>query len=98
MEQALKHHRRLYILKKKLLVIPMKGKLELHFNEASLKDIGVTVLKKHDKKNISKIKKWVKESKVVDVVYIDRTQLLVDAVLSKYIIATELYAKLLHQI
>jgi hypothetical protein len=40
----------------------------------------------------------VKESKVVDVVYIDRTQLLVDAVLSKYIIATELYAKLLHQI
>ena len=43
-------------LKKKLLVIPMKGQLEQHFNAASLKDIGVPVLKKLNKKNISKIK------------------------------------------
>lgn len=85
-------------LKKKLLVIPMKGQLEQHFNAASLQDIGVEVLKKLKKKNIFKIKKWLKHGKVVDVVYPDRTQLIVDAVLSKYIIATELSNKLLHEI
>ena len=85
-------------LKKKLLVIPMKGQLEQHFNAASLKDMGVPVLKKLKKKNISKIQKWVKHGKVVDVVYPDQTQLIVDAVLSKYIIATELTTKLMHEI
>lgn len=85
-------------LKKKLLVIPMKGQLEQHFNAASLKDIGVPVLKKLKKKNVSKIKKWVKKGNVVEVVYPDRTQLIVDAVLSKYIIATELSNKLMHEI
>jgi uncharacterized protein (TIGR00661 family) len=33
-------------LKKKLLVIPMKGQFEQHFNGASLLDIGVPVIKK----------------------------------------------------
>lgn len=85
-------------LKKKLLVIPMKGQFEQHFNAASLKDIGVPVLKKLKKKNLLKIRKWVKKGEVVEVVYPDRTQLIVDAVLSKYIIATELSNKLMHQI
>ncbi|WP_152286994.1 glycosyltransferase family protein [Flavicella marina] len=85
-------------LKKKLLVIPMKGQLEQHFNAESLKDIGVPVLAKLKKKNISKIKKWVKKGKVIHVDYPDKTQFIVDAVLSKYIIATELSNKLLHEI
>ena len=85
-------------LKKKLLVIPMKGQFEQHYNAASLKDLGVPVLKKLKKKNLPKIKKWVKKGKVIDVVYPDRTQLIVDAVLSKYIIATELTNKLMYEI
>lgn len=84
-------------LKKKLLVIPMKGQLEQAFNAAGLKEMGVPVLKKLKKKQLPKIKKWVKKGKVVEVVYPDRTQFIVDAVLSKYIIATELSHKLMHE-
>ncbi len=85
-------------LKKKLLVIPMVGQYEQQYNAESLKDFGVPVLKRLRKKNISKIKKWVKEGEVVEVSFPDRTQLIIDAVLSKYIIATELTNKLLHDI
>lgn len=85
-------------LKKKLLVIPMKGQFEQHFNAASLKDIGVPVLKKFKKKHLKKIKNWVKNGEVVEVEYPDRTQIIIDAVLSKYIIATELTLKLMEEV
>lgn len=85
-------------LKKKLLVIPMKGQFEQHFNAASLKDIGVPVVKKLKKKHLPKIKKWVKSDKVIEVSYSDTTQVIIDAVLSKYIIATELTNQLMHEI
>lgn len=85
-------------LGKKLLVIPMVGQYEQHFNAAGLKDLGVPVLKKLKKKNIQKIKKWVKSKKVVEVSFPDETQFIVDSLLSKYIIATELSNKLLEEV
>jgi hypothetical protein len=42
-----------YYLKKKLLVVPMKNQYEQHFNAASLKQLGVPVLKKTDEKAFS---------------------------------------------
>jgi len=85
-------------LKKKLLVIPMVGQYEQQFNAESLREFGVPVLKKLKKKHLAQIKKWVKNGELIDVNFPDRTQLIIDAVLSKYIIATELTNKLLHEI
>ena len=84
-------------LRKRLLVIPMRGQYEQHFNAASLKEMGVPVMKKMRKKNLKKIKKWVVKGKVIDVSFPDETQFIVDAVLSKYIIATELTSEFLHE-
>ncbi|WP_139957662.1 glycosyltransferase family protein [Flavicella sediminum] len=85
-------------LKKKLLVIPMVGQYEQQYNAVSLKEMGVKVLPKLKKKHLKKIRKWVNDDKVVKVNFPDRTQFIVDAVLSKYIIANELTSELLQEI
>ncbi len=85
-------------LKKKLLVIPMKGQFEQHFNAAGLRDCGVPTLKSFKKKHLPKINKWIAKEVTTEVDYPDTTVQIVDAVLSKYIIATELSQKLLHEI
>lgn len=85
-------------LRKKLLVIPMVGQYEQHFNAAGLKDLGVPVLRKLKKKNFQKIKNWVKSEEKVEVSFPDETQFIVDSLLSKYIIATELSNKLLQEV
>lgn len=49
-------------LKKKLMVVPMKNQYEQHFNAASLKELGVPVIKKVNKKNLDKIGDWIESS------------------------------------
>lgn len=85
-------------LKKKLLVIPMKGQYEQHINAAGLADLGVPVIQKLEQKYLDIIQKWIDSDEVIQVSYPDRTQEIIDNVLSKYIIATELSHKLIQEI
>jgi len=60
-------------LGKKLLVVPMKSQLEQHYNAASLKQLGVPVLKKVKKKSLEKIIEWLDTDARVTVNYNDNT-------------------------
>lgn len=60
-------------LEKKLMVVPMKSQLEQHYNAASLKKLGVPVLKKVKKSSIDKIIEWIDTDKRVSVQYDDIT-------------------------
>lgn len=68
-------------LMKKLMVVPMKNQYEQHFNAAGLKDLGVPVIKKLNKKNVNAIQNWVNEGKVIQVNYPDETQQVIDRLL-----------------
>jgi uncharacterized protein (TIGR00661 family) len=56
-------------LRKKLLVVPMKNQHEQHFNAASLKQLGVPVIKKVSKKNLSKVEAWIEAENIIKVDY-----------------------------
>jgi uncharacterized protein (TIGR00661 family) len=56
-------------LHKKLLVVPMKSQLEQHYNAASLKQMGVPVIKKLRKKHLNKIVEWIETENRVTVDY-----------------------------
>lgn len=60
-------------LHKKLLVVPMKSQLEQHYNAASLKKLGVPVIKKVRKKHLDKIIEWIETDNIVSVDYKDIT-------------------------
>jgi uncharacterized protein (TIGR00661 family) len=61
-------------LKKKLMVIPMKGQYEQQCNAAALEDMGVPVIKSLKKKHLQKIKDWVLSGEVIPVNYPDITE------------------------
>ncbi|MEP6927149.1 MAG: glycosyltransferase family protein [Ginsengibacter sp.] len=71
-------------LKKKLMVIPMKGQYEQQCNAAALKKMGVPVLKKLKTSKVEKIIDWVKNGKVIPVDYPNITQKVVDEVFKKH--------------
>ena len=77
-------------LKKKLLVVPMKGQYEQAFNAESLRQLGVPVINKLSKKNVSEIEQWVRSDNSIDLHFPDKTQEIVDKILTNHIIATEL--------
>ena len=58
-------------LNKKLMVVPMKSQLEQYYNAASLKKLGVRVLKKIKKSNLNDIIEWVDTEARVTVDYRD---------------------------
>ncbi len=60
-------------LGKKLMVVPMKSQLEQHYNAASLKQLGVPVLKKMKKSNLEKIMEWIETDARISVSYKDIT-------------------------
>jgi uncharacterized protein (TIGR00661 family) len=60
-------------LKKKLMVVPMQSQLEQFYNAASLKQLGVPVLKKMRKKNLERIQEWVDKDDYVVVKFDDVT-------------------------
>ncbi|MFZ6012687.1 MAG: glycosyltransferase family protein [Bacteroidota bacterium] len=61
-------------LQKKLLVVPMKSQLEQHYNAASLKKLGVPVIKKMKKKHLKKLVSWLETDARVSVEYQDITE------------------------
>ncbi|NNC71094.1 MAG: glycosyl transferase, partial [Flavobacteriaceae bacterium] len=80
-------------LKKKLMVIPMKGQYEQAYNAESLKQLGVPILKRLGKKQVLTIKNWIHCDTIVELNFPDQTQAIVDKILTNHIIATELTNK-----
>ena len=70
-------------MKKKLMVIPMKGQYEQQCNAAALKKMGVPVLKSLKLKHIEKIDNWIKEGILVEVDYPDNTSEIIERILSE---------------
>jgi uncharacterized protein (TIGR00661 family) len=71
-------------LKKKLMVIPMKGQYEQQCNAAALEEMGVPVLKKLKISKVEKINDWVKNGKIIEVNYPNMTEKIVDEVFKKH--------------
>lgn len=69
-------------LKKKLMVIPMKGQYEQQCNAAALRKMGVPVISSLRKRNISKIKKWVTNNERIDVNFPDQTDIIINQILA----------------
>ncbi|NAS10574.1 glycosyltransferase family protein [Poritiphilus flavus] len=70
-------------MKKKLLVIPMKGQYEQQCNMAALKKMGVPVIKTFKAKHQDKIRKWLEDDRIVEVNYPDITEQVIELVLSE---------------
>jgi uncharacterized protein (TIGR00661 family) len=68
-------------LKKKLLVIPMKGQYEQQCNAAALAALGVPVLKSLKEKHLGKIKSWLQHPQSIPVSYPDITEKIIDLVI-----------------
>jgi uncharacterized protein (TIGR00661 family) len=60
-------------LQKKLLVVPMKGQYEQHYNAAALKLLGIPVMKKMKKKSVKKIGEWMDTKKSPQIAFADIT-------------------------
>ena len=71
-------------LKKKLMVIPMKGQYEQQCNAAALKTMRVPVIKRLKKKHLDIIKDWVATDQQIMVNYPDTTQRIINMVIKKH--------------
>jgi predicted glycosyltransferase len=71
-------------LKKKLMVIPMKGQYEQQCNAAALKEMGVPVIKSLKLKHLEKIVTWVNMSQQIPVDYSNDTEIILDEIIKKY--------------
>jgi len=85
-------------LKKKLLVVPMKGQYEQACNAESLKELGVLVLPSFNKKSVPILLEWSENNTVIDIDFPDRTQFIIDEIITNHIVATELSERLLQNI
>ena len=70
-------------LKKKLLVIPMKGQYEQQCNAAAIATLGVPVLKSLKSKHLEKIKSWVANPQSIPVNYPDITENIIDQLIQE---------------
>lgn len=68
-------------LKKKLLVIPMKGQYEQQCNAAALKKMGIPVIKSLKKKHIATIQEWIKNEQHIKVDYPNDTEKIINNIL-----------------
>lgn len=71
-------------LKKKLIVIPMKGQYEQQCNAAALRTMGVPVIKSLKKKHIETIRAWVESSQQIIVNYPNTTQRIIRMLVKKH--------------
>lgn len=71
-------------LRKKLMVIPMKGQYEQHCNAAALKKLGVPVMKSLKTKHLAVLQAWVESSQKIEVDYPDITGDIINMVVSMY--------------
>jgi len=71
-------------MKKKLLVIPMKGQYEQQLNAAALKSMGVTVIKSLKPKHNETIMNWIDNGKVISVDYPDNTYGILEHIVKRH--------------
>ncbi|MBN8699343.1 MAG: glycosyl transferase [Chitinophagales bacterium] len=71
-------------MKKKLMVIPMKGQYEQQCNADALADMGVPVLKSLKRKHLEKIKTWANEKQLILVNYPNNTERILDMIIRKH--------------
>lgn len=69
-------------LKKKLMVIPMKGQYEQQCNAAALYKMGIPVISSLKKKHVNKIKNWVTKDTRVNVKFPNQTEAIIDEILA----------------
>ena len=69
-------------MKKKLMVIPMKGQYEQQCNAAALKSMGVPVLKSLKPDAVEKIKNWIAKGGIIEVDYPDNTSEIINRVIA----------------
>ena len=72
-------------LKKKLLVIPMKGQYEQQCNAAALKLMGVPVIKSLKKKHLEKINNWVSNPQNITINFKDETEIIIDMIIKNHL-------------
>jgi predicted glycosyltransferase len=72
-------------LKKKLMVIPMKGQYEQHCNSTALKMMGIPIIKSLKTKHANKIKNWIESGINISVDYPDITENIIDNIFQKHI-------------
>ena len=71
-------------LKKKLMVIPMKGQYEQQCNAAALKLMNVAVIKNFKSKQYKKIQDWLDTEARVAIDFPDDTEYIIDEMLDKH--------------
>lgn len=71
-------------LKKKLMVIPMKGQYEQQCNAAALKKMSVPVLKNIKSKQYKKVKEWIESDARVMMDFPDDTIYIIDEILERH--------------
>ena len=71
-------------LKKKLMVIPMKGQYEQQCNAAALKTMGVPVIKSLKKKHLDKIKAWVADEQFIPVNFPNITNKILNMIVKRH--------------
>ena len=71
-------------LKKKLMVIPMKGQYEQQCNAAALQTMSVPVIKSLKKKHLDTIKGWTTTSQQITVNYPDTTQRIINMIIKRH--------------
>ena len=72
-------------LKKKLMVIPMKGQYEQQCNAAALKALGVPVIKNLKIKQVKKIQTWLGNENNIPLHFPNDTDSILDLVLKEYL-------------
>lgn len=72
-------------LRKKLLVIPMKGQYEQQCNAIALKEMGVPVLKSFKAANAGKIINWIEKDNIVEVDYPDQTEEIINKIIAGHV-------------
>ena len=76
-------------LKKKLMVIPMKGQYEQQCNAAALETMSIPVLKSLKLKHAEKIEKWVKGKNYISVNYPNITAKIISQLVKKHAVISE---------
>ena len=72
-------------LKKKLMVIPMKGQYEQQCNAAALKTMGVPVIKTLKHKHEDAINSWVSQDQTIAVDFPDNTEAIINMIMEKFV-------------
>jgi uncharacterized protein (TIGR00661 family) len=70
-------------LGKKLLVVPMRNQYEQQCNARCLEEMGVPVIKSFSRKALPEISKWLETEQTLRIEYHDRTESIVNAILSQ---------------